>query len=95
MQRDSILLLKLFALALFIVLTTFVVSTLILWLIKLPTYRFVIFTEASKKERDKYFCRVSSRINFWWIVVVAGFIVGVSASIFSSYLLELLGNIFG
>ncbi|NES73619.1 MAG: hypothetical protein F6K24_54760 [Okeania sp. SIO2D1] len=64
-------------------------------LIKLPTYRFVLFTEASKKKRDKYFRRISNRKNLLWIVIVAGFIVGVSASIFASYLLEWLGNIFG
>ncbi len=75
--------------------TSFLLSQLILRLIKLPTYRFVVFTEVSKRERDKYFRRVNSRKNFWWIVVVAGFIIGVSASIFASYLLEWLGNIFG
>ena len=71
----------------------FILPKLILGLIKLPTYHFVIFTEASKKERDQYFRKVSSRKNFWWIVIVVGFIIGVSASIFASYLLEWLGNI--
>ncbi|NER07647.1 MAG: hypothetical protein F6K17_36340, partial [Okeania sp. SIO3C4] len=94
-SKNSISSMFLFLYFLFLVFTIFLAPQLILILIKLPTYRFVIFTEASKKERDKYFRRVSSRRNFWWIVVVAGFIVGVSASIFSSYLLEWLGNIFG
>ncbi|MDY7004479.1 MAG: hypothetical protein SWX82_11105 [Cyanobacteriota bacterium] len=84
-----------FVVALLTLNTSFLLPMLILRLIKLPTYRFVTFTEASKKERDKYFRRVSNRKNFWWIVVVAGLIIGVSASILASYLLEWLGNTFG
>ncbi|MGD1715786.1 hypothetical protein [Dapis sp. BLCC M172] len=76
------------------ILFSILMSELIFRLIKLPTYRFLIFTEASKRERDKYFRRVSNRKNFWWIVVVAGLIIGVSASILASYLLEWLGNTF-
>ena len=79
--------------SLFLIFAYFILPKLIIGLIKLPTYRFVIFTEASKKERDQYFRKVSSRKNFWWIVIVVGFIIGVSASIFASYLLEWLGNI--
>ncbi|NEP82014.1 MAG: hypothetical protein F6K39_30045 [Okeania sp. SIO3B3] len=92
--KDSINFFFLIGIIFTLIVLTFVLLMLIIWLIKLPTYRFLLFTEASEKERDQYFRRVSSRRNFWWIVVVAGFIVGVSASIFSSYLLEWLGNIF-
>ncbi|NEN92477.1 MAG: hypothetical protein F6K48_27685 [Okeania sp. SIO3H1] len=71
------------------------ISALILWLIKLPTYRFLLFTEASKKEREKYFTRIS--IISWWrnfLLITVG--VGAFLNrILWNYISEWWSNIFG
>jgi hypothetical protein len=50
---------------------------LIYSVIKLPNYRFLLFTEASKKERDKYFRQMNDRKTFWVITVLIGLIIGI------------------
>jgi hypothetical protein len=54
-----------------------VLPILICKLVELPNYRFIIFTQQSKKERDAYFQRLSNRRNFWVVTVIAGCLVGV------------------
>ncbi|MGB3508749.1 MAG: hypothetical protein WBA93_05810 [Microcoleaceae cyanobacterium] len=85
----------LYFLAFFSVFTTLLLAQLILRLIKLPTYRFLLFTEASKKEQEKYFSKISGWRNFWLITVVVGSIFAFLNRILGNYLLEWFGNIFG
>ncbi|NEQ37851.1 MAG: hypothetical protein F6K40_16920 [Okeania sp. SIO3I5] len=71
------------------------VSALILWLIELPTYRFILFTEASKKKREKYLT-IISRISWWrnFLLITVG--VGAFLNrILWNYISEWWGNIFG
>lgn len=66
-----------------------ILSILILILIKLPTYRFLLFTEASKKEREKYLTRISTISwwkNFWLVTVFLGSIIAFLNRILGNYL---------
>ncbi|NEQ77208.1 MAG: hypothetical protein F6K23_31880 [Okeania sp. SIO2C9] len=85
----------LFPLALFSVFTSILLAQLILRLIKLPTYRFLLFSEASNKEKEKYFSRVSFWRNFWLVTVVLGSIPAFLNRILWNYISEWWGNIFG
>ncbi|OZH54786.1 hypothetical protein AFK68_08740 [Hydrocoleum sp. CS-953] len=85
--------LLLFPLAFFSFFTSLLFAQLILRLIKLPTYRFLLFTEESKKEREKYFTRISWWRNFWLITVGVGSILAFLNRILGNYLLEWLGNV--
>ncbi|NET26597.1 hypothetical protein [Okeania sp. SIO1I7] len=92
---DSTEHLILFSVVLFSIFLSFLLDILILRLIKLPTYRFLLFTEASKKEQEKYFSKISGWRNFWLITVGVGSILAFFNRILGNYLLEWLGNIFG
>ena len=63
-------------------------------LIKLPAYRFILFTEESRKERDKYFRNQKNRKTFLTITIIVGLIVGVFSGIFANYIFAWLRNIF-
>ena len=71
------------------------ISGLIYGLIKLPTYRFLLFTEASEKEKEKYFSRVSFWRNFWLVTVALGSIPAFLNRILWNYISEWWGYIFG
>jgi|GEM_PF-6275605 len=43
--------------------------------IKLPTYRFLLFTEKSKKKRDEYFRKMNDRRTFWVVTVLMDLII--------------------
>jgi hypothetical protein len=50
---------------------------LVYQLIKFPTYRFIIFTEQSKRRRDKYFQKINDQKTFWVVTIVVSLIVGI------------------
>ncbi|MGD1809256.1 hypothetical protein ACP6PL_28010 [Dapis sp. BLCC M126] len=82
-----------FLVALFSFVPSIFSTQLIIKLIKLPTYRFLLFTEESKKEREKYFTRISWWKNFWLITVGVGSILAFLNRLLGNYLLEWLGNV--
>jgi len=55
-------------------------------LIKLPDYRFMLFTEASEKERDEYFRKTNDRKTFWIVTLLIGLMIGVGANYIYSWL---------
>jgi hypothetical protein len=59
-------------------------------LIQLPSYRFLLFTEESRKKRDGYFRKMNDRKAFWMITVFIGLIIGI----LGNYAFTLLTNIF-
>ncbi len=82
----------------FILIIGMLLPVFIFSLIQLPDYRFILFTEASKKEQEKYFTRIS-RIswwrNFWLITVGVSSILAFLNRILWNYISEWWGNIFG
>ncbi|MGD1701223.1 hypothetical protein [Dapis sp. BLCC M229] len=85
----------LFPLSLFSLFTSLLLAQFILRLIKLPTYRFILFTEVSNKERNEYFSKISGRKNFWLTTVIVGSILTLLNRILWNYISEWWGNIFG
>ncbi|NES05386.1 MAG: hypothetical protein F6K22_22735 [Okeania sp. SIO2F4] len=86
---------SIFFFAFFYIFTSLLLTILMLWLTKLPTYRFLLFTEASKKEQDEYFSKNSSRKNFWLMTVLVGSILAFLNRILWNYISEWWINIFG
>ncbi len=85
----------LFPLAFFSVFSSLLFAQLIIRLIQLPDYRFLLFTEESKKEREKYLTRIS-RVNWWrnFLLITVG--VGAFLNrILWNYISEWWINIFG
>ena len=59
-------------------------------MIQLPNYRFLLFTEESKKARDEYFRKLADRKTFWIVTVLVGLIIGL----LGNYIFTFLSNIF-
>lgn len=57
-------------------------------LIKLPTYRFILFTPQSNKKRNAYFQRIIARKSFW----IYSFFVALAVSILANYIFGFLSN---
>lgn len=68
----------------------FLLPPLIYRIVKLPDYRFLLFTEASKKERDEYFRKMNDRKSFWIITVSIGLIIGILGNYIFTWLTTLL-----
>ena len=72
-----------------ILFTMFVVPATISKITELPNYRFLLFTEKSKKERDEYFRKLAERKTFWIATVIFGLIIGI----LGNYIFTILSNI--
>jgi len=70
---------------------TFVVPLLIYKLIQLPNYRFLLFTDESKKQRDVHFRKLADRKTFWIVTILIGLIM----AIVGNYAFRFLTKIFG
>jgi hypothetical protein len=68
----------------------FILPQLIYKLIRLPDYRFILFTEASRKARDEYFRKINSRKTFWVVTVLIGLIIGVLGNYIFTWLTTIL-----
>jgi hypothetical protein len=58
-------------------------------LVEFPNYRFIIFTEQSKRQRDAYFHKLSNRKNFWIVTVIIGCLIGVLSNWIFKFLTSL------
>ncbi|PSB17147.1 hypothetical protein C7B76_10330 [filamentous cyanobacterium CCP2] len=59
-------------------------------LVKLPDYRFLLFTETSKKERDEFFHKMKDRKTFWIITVLMALIIGILGNYIFTWLTTIL-----
>lgn len=69
---------------------TFLLPFIVYILIQLPSYRFLLFTEESVRNRDKYFRKINDRKTFWMVTIFLGIVVGVIGNYFFTW----LSNIF-
>ena len=57
-------------------------------LIQLPNYRFLLFTEASKRKRDEYFRKIKNRTSFWMVSVLVSLIIGILVNYIFTWLIS-------
>jgi hypothetical protein len=64
--------------------------SLICRLVQFPSYRFILFTEASKRQRDQYFHTVRDRKKIW----IASGLGSLTLSVLGNYIFKFLSSIF-
>jgi hypothetical protein len=89
MQKDSPSFLYIFLLTIAPLVAVIFGPNLIYRFIKFPDYRFLIFTEHSKRQRDKYFRKINEQRTFWIVTILISLIIGILGNYIFTWLSHL------